>query len=79
MKVKKLVRHLKDNTNIIFFRENENKAFAQYDSIYLLRNYPMDFDAYMLMNYKIKNFIPGQFNKTDKNYLRIIVEDGDKE
>lgn len=75
MKVKKLIKHLKDNTNIIFYKDNAEKPFAQCDSIFLLRNYPLDYESYILLNYKIKNFIPCQFPKTDKGYLKIMVED----
>lgn len=75
MKVKKLVRHLKDNTNIIFYRENEEKPFAQSDSIFLLSRYPRDHETYILLNYKVKKFTPGQFPKTDKHFLKIIIED----
>ena len=71
----KLIKHLKNNTNIIFYKKNEEKPFAQSDSIFLLRKYPKDLETYILLNYKIKNFIPGQFPKTDKYFLKIMVED----
>lgn len=75
MKVKKLVRHLKYNTNIILFKENGDKKIAQWDSIYLLRNYPYEHDAYMLLNLKVKNFFPSHFKGTDRYCLHVIVED----
>lgn len=75
MKVKKLVRHLTHNINIRFYKENKEEIFANCDSMYLLRNYPMDHDIYMLMNYKIKSFQPGHYKESVLDYLNVILED----
>lgn len=75
MKVKKIVRHLKYNTDIRFYKENSEKVFAQCDSLYLLRNYPLDHTVYILMNYKIKSIQPGHIKDCEIEYINIIVED----
>lgn len=75
MKVKKLVKHLKHNINIRFYKENKDEIFAQCDSVYLMRNYPRDHDSYMLMNYKIKSFEPSHFKASGIDVLNIILED----
>lgn len=74
MKVKKLVKKLKHNTCIVFYKKsNEELVFATYDSRYLLRNYPMDHDAYCIMNSKIITIESKHMNNID--YLNIIIKE----